>query len=285
MLWGSAQSTIKVGYELFAINSGDTYSQILFAGARFFIAGILVVIAGSVQNRGLLLPCKDDTKPILVLALFQTVLQYVPFYIGLAHASAARASIINGMNPFVSIVIAVCIFRFEKMDLRSVIGCMMGLAGIVLMETVGQTVTFGFSWNGEGLIMMTVLSSAISANFIKLFGREHDPVLLSGYQFMTGGAFMIIISLAAGARLHFTASGSLLLLYLAFISSAAYTLWGIILKYHPVSNVTVFNSLTPVIGVILSAILLDEKSALSLFTLLALVLVSLGIIIVSNDQG
>ena len=40
-LWGSATPAIKVGYEIFGIDSADTLSIILFAGIRFFLAGIL----------------------------------------------------------------------------------------------------------------------------------------------------------------------------------------------------------------------------------------------------
>lgn len=284
-LWGSAHSSIKVGYRLFDIDANDSIAQILFAGYRFFLAGILVIIVGSFQQKKLLKPVKADVKPILTLALYQTIFQYVTFYIGLAHATASRAAIINGTAPFISILIAVFVFKFESLTLRKIIGGVLSVAGIVVLETVGQRVSVGFSWKGEGLVMLTVLAAAISANYIKLYGKNHNPVLLSGCQFTVGGAVMILISLLAGARLQFTPAGALLLLYLAFVSSAAYTLWGIILKYHPVSSVTVFNSLTPVMGVFLSAVILKEANAVSIITWISLTLVCLGIIIVSTERS
>ena len=77
----------------------------------------------------------------------------------------------------------------------------------------------------------------------------------------------------------------ILLLYMAFISAVAYTLWGVLLKYNPVSRVTVFGFMIPVFGVLLSAVFLGESSqALSWNVLAALILVSLGIFVVNTSE-
>lgn len=46
-LWGSAFPCIKIGYQLFQIESEQTATQILFAGCRFALAGILTLVIGS----------------------------------------------------------------------------------------------------------------------------------------------------------------------------------------------------------------------------------------------
>ena len=80
-------------------------------------------------------------------------------------------------------------------------------------------------------------------------------------------------------------SGMLLLFYLALVSSVAYSLWGILLKYNPVSKVAVFGFMTPVFGVILSALLLREHSqAAGLTCLISLLLVCIGIYIVNHEK-
>ena len=62
-------------------------------------------------------------------------------------------------------------------------------------------------------------------------------------------------------------------------------LWGLLLKYNPVSRVAIFGFLNPLCGVILSALLLNEKNqAFSLAGLISLVLVCLGIFIVNKEQ-
>ena len=82
LLWGSAFPGIKIGYALFHIGALDAATQILFAGCRFFLAGLLVIGIGSLATRRFLLP-KDasEWKHAFVISLFQTILQYVLFYL------------------------------------------------------------------------------------------------------------------------------------------------------------------------------------------------------------
>ena len=94
-LWGSAFPCIKIGYQLFEIPSGATATQILFAGCRFTLAGILAIIIGSVLNHRILVPKKTSWGKIAKLCMLQTVAQYLFFYIGLANTSGVKASIIR----------------------------------------------------------------------------------------------------------------------------------------------------------------------------------------------
>ena len=89
--------------------------------------------------------------------------------------------------------------------------------------------------------------------------------------FITGGSIPVI-----------SFSGMAMLLYLAFVSSAAFSLWGLLLKYNPVSRIAVFGSMNPVFGVILSALLLGEAADMDVLrTAAALILVICGIVIVN----
>ncbi len=54
-----------------------------------------------------------------------------------------------------------------------------------------------------------------------------------------------------GSVAGFRAASTAMLLYLALVSAVAYSLWGILLKYNPISRVAVFGFMTPVFGVIL----------------------------------
>lgn len=51
LLWGSAFPCVKIGYDLFRIEASDTASQIVFAGNRFFLAGILALLFGSAMQK------------------------------------------------------------------------------------------------------------------------------------------------------------------------------------------------------------------------------------------
>ena len=284
LLWGSAFPCIKLGYQLFDIPSGDSSSQILFAGIRFTLAGILVILAGSMMQGKLLKPSKTAIPKVLKLCMFQTVLQYIFFYIGLAHITGVKGSIVNAVNVFFTILVSCLLFRLEKLDRQKLIGCIIGFAGVIIVNLGGEF-DMSFTFLGDGFLMISAFAYALSSVLIKIYGKDENPVMLSGYQFVTGGLIMILAGLAMGGRLNaVTFQGILLLLYMAFISAGAYTLWSLLLKYNPVSKVAVFGFCTPIFGVILSAVILGESTSFQLKTLIALMFVCVGIIIVNYKK-
>ncbi len=285
LLWGSAFPCIKIGYVQMQIASGDSATQILYAGCRFTLAGVLVIIFGSLLQKKFLCPKTDELPKIAWLSLFQTILQYVFFYIGLAHASGVKASIIEGLNVFVAILIAGFIFHQEKVTSRKLLGCLVGFLGVVCMNLGSGGLDGSMSFFGEGFVFLSTIAYAISSVYLKKFSKDHNPVLFSGYQFLIGGIVMIVIGLMAGGHLQgFTIAAFAMLLYLACVSAVAYTIWGILLKYNPVSRVAVFGFMNPVFGVLLSTLLLQESDQISALSILALVLVSVGIYIVNRGE-
>lgn len=286
ILWGSATPAIKKGYEFFAIASDDTAAQILFAGMRFVLAGVLTILFGSILSRKPLTPKKKSLPLIAKLAMVQTILQYVFFYIGHAHTSGVKAAIINGSNVFLAILFAVLIFKYEKMTWKKLAACIAGFAGIVIINLTGSGIDMDLSFAGEGAILVSAAAYALSSGMIKKYSQSENPVVLSGYQFFLGGVVMCTAGFIAGGRVTvFTAQSVALLIYLAMISSVAYTVWGILLKYNPVGKVTVFGFTNPIFGVILSAVFLHESNqAFGVQGIIALLLVSLGIFVINKAK-
>lgn len=288
-LWGSAYPCVKIGYELFGITGSDVASRLVFAGTRFTIAGIMVVVGVSIAQRRALLPAKRDLSAIGILALFQTVLQYFFFYGGLSHAAGVTSSIIGAAAYFFAILFAALIFKTENLTRKAVIGCTIGFAGVVLVNLGGSgDAAFSFALDGEGFILLSSIAGAISTCFIAVLGRTHDSVLLSGWQFVTGGVVLLGCGLAMGGSLCPVSPwpALALILYMGFISAMAYTLWSRLLAANPVSRVSIFGFMTPVFGAAMSAVLLGETNAVNpLFALIALALVSAGIVIVNRPNS
>ena len=288
VLWGSASPAIKIAYELFRIGPDDTASRIMLAGARFMIAGVMTIVFGSILAKKFLVPKRESWKNVAILAMVQTVGQYYFFFMALANTSGVRGSIINASGNFIAILFAVYIFRFEKMTLKKMLGCLIGFAGILLIMGGGQALMSGgkVTLAGEGAMLAADFFYAASGCLIKIFSRDENPVTLSGYQFLLGGMVLFVIgSLMGGSLVFYSPQCALNLIYMGFISAGAYTLWGVLLKYNPVSRVSILGFINPVMGVLLSALFLGEgREAFSLNGLLALLLVSAGIIIVNKSK-
>lgn len=285
MLWGSAFPSIKVGYLLFGIESAASGSQILFAGCRFALAGLMVILFGSILQKRVLRPSRTSIGKVIKVCLFQTVIQYYFFYVGLAHTTGVKGSIVVASNVFLAILISSIFFRMEKLDAKKVIGCAIGFAGVVLVNLSGSSLELSFNLTGDGFIFISAISYAISSAMIKIYSRTEDPVMISGYQFFIGGMLMVFIGAGMGGSLPLvTGKGILLLAYLAMISAVAYTIWGILLKYNPVSKVSIFGFTNPVFGVILSTLILKEGSSFGMRGVIALILVCIGIMIVNLEK-
>lgn len=285
LLWGSAAPCIKLGYRFFAIGSEDVMSQILFAGVRFTLAGALTILLGSLLRRRPLLPKRGSGGMILALALMQTVIQYTFFYIGLSHAPGFKGSIISPTSTFFALLIAALVFRQERLSAKKLLGCLIGFAGVVAVSMTGR-LEGGMRLDGEGFLVLAAASYGCSSVLIKRYSAREDPVVLSGWQFLLGGALMTAAALLGGGRLHAAAVGGWpLMVYLGLLSAVAYTLWSLLLQRHPVSRIMVFSFLNPVFGVLLSALLLDEARVLNIpRCLLAMALVCLGVWIVNRPE-
>lgn len=279
LLWGSAFPCIKLGYKFFNVSSDDTASQIFFAGLRFTLAGLLVIIFMSFVKRRFLVPQSMKTfGRISLLSCFQTILQYILFYIGLAHTNGVKGSIIEASNVFIAIFVASLIFKQEKLTTKKLIGSLIGFIGVVIINLKGLTFDFNI---GDMCVFMSTFAYAVSSVLLKRYSTEEDTVMMSGYQFLFGGIIMTLIGLLMGGKLTvFTSQGIVLLVYLAFISAMAYSLWAILLTYNPISKVAVMGFLNPVFGVILSAIILNEGDIINLRSIVALILVCVGICVV-----
>lgn len=285
-LWGSAFPGIKIGYSLWGISGDDTWQIIRFAGIRFFLAGALVIAFASLMRRRLLLPEKNELGKIAFLSLFQTVGQYILFYLGLAHTTGVNSAVVDSLTSFFAIIVASLFMKMERLTPRKIAGCVLGFAGVLLINLSAE----GFSFRplGDGMVALSALCYGISSSLIKKYSANHDTVLFSGYQFMMGGVAMTIVG-QAGTALSGEPSAAVtaplgaaeILLYLALVSSVAYTLWGILLKTSDVSKISIFGFMNPVIGVILSALLLGEAGELGLKHAGALLLICAGIVAVN----
>lgn len=282
-LWGSAFPCIKVGYEWFGIEG--TGSQILFAGYRFFLAGVLTFIFGCILEKRFLTMKRSSIPYILRQGFLQTTVQYFFFYVGLANTTGTKGSIINASNAFVSIVAAHFMLKNEKMTWQKGIGCILGLAGVVVINLAPGAWGTGFSIQGEGMVLICTTAYGISTVVLKMISDLESPMTITSYQILFGSVLLIVIGLALGGHVEgFTLKSTLLLIYMALISTVAFSIWTILLKYNPVGKVAIYGFTIPVFGVALSAIFLGEE-IFSLKNLTALILVSVGILIVNRVKG
>lgn len=285
LLWGSAFPAIKAGYALLDIAASDIASQMLFAGYRFTLAGLVLLIYAGWSGRPLRLG-PGQTRQVLLLGATQTALQYVFFYIGLAHATGVKSSIMNATSTFFSVLLAHLIYADDRLTTRKALGCLIGFAGVIVVNVVGggAGLDLDFSLLGEGAIVVAALVLAGATIYGKRVSQRLDAVVMTGYQLTIGGVMLCLVGFGfGGAVTDFDLQSGALLIYMALLSSVAFAVWSILLKYNPVGQVAIFHFLIPVFGVVLSALLLGENM-LAWKNLVALCCVALGIWLVTTSK-
>lgn len=283
LLWGSAYPAIKSGYALFSIAPADIPGKMLFAGYRFLFAGLLLLMFSYVTRRDVFNLSWKKLRQMTALGLTQTSIQYVFFYVGLAYTTGVKGSILNATGTFFSVLLAHFIYHNDKLSFNKSLGCLIGFAGVMVVNFDRNLLDFHFTLLGEGFVVIAAFVLSAATIYGKRVSQKMDAVVLTGYQLAIGGVALLLVGYAVGGELKgLSWQSTALMLYMVLLSSVAFTLWTILLKYNRVGLVTVFNFLIPVFGAVLSAIFLGE-SILEWKNMLALMLVCSGIWLVTKE--
>ena len=281
-LWGSAYPCIKIGYELFEIAADDLGSKFLFAGIRFVMAGLMVLAFTALKQPKDCIPKKNMAGRLVLLGILQTTIQYIFFYIGLANTTGAKSAIINSFTAFFPIVLAPLFFRDDRLTVKKGLGCLIGLAGIVIINLDGSGLG-GFKLTGEGFAEFAAMAQSLASIYSKKLARYMNVMTITGYQLFIGGILLAAAGVLTGGTLTAVWQGVLLLLYMAALSAVAFTVWTYLLSHNPVSSVSIYNLLIPVFGTVLSGIFLQEN-IMTWTHLISIVLVCMGIVLVNRKQ-
>ena len=281
--WSMAYPLIKVGYGIFEIPSNDLGGKLLFAGVRFLFAGLLVSAFCVCRKTKLDLKVRKDISWLLLLALVNTALHYMFAYIGLSNNTSGRSTILDSMSGFFLIFLSAVFFADDKLNKRKVIGCVMGFAGIVLInvEPGGnffENITFG----GDGMILLNALCGAFGGVITRVVSKKMNIMSATGYSMAIGGALLVLAGLCIGTSgaWNLQIDGIVVLTALVLISAVCFAIYNELLAVYPISEIAIYNALIPVLGVMFAALLLNEPLKWQYFV--AVLLVAAGICIVNK---
>ena len=84
----------------------------------------------------------------------------------------------------------------------------------------------GFNLTGDGLVLLSAVSAGAGALVSRIYTPGRDPMLLTGWQLLIGGCFLLGVGTMGGGALgRVTLGGVLLLGYMIVLSAAAFTIW------------------------------------------------------------
>jgi drug/metabolite transporter (DMT)-like permease len=283
LLWGSAFPVLKVSYAIMHMAPNDLTAKIVFAGIRFFLAGLFLIIGLIIFNPKSLRISKSAMLPVLLLGLLSTSLQYFFFYNGLAHTTGIKGAILSSSGTFFVVLLANFVYTNDKLDWKKTVGILCGFGGIIVANW-GEDFSLHFSFMGEGFMILAGLTNAVSTLLAKRLAKNVHPFALTGWNLTLGAIILLAVGLPQlkPHAMIFSTEAWILIIYAAFLSATAFALWFSLLKYNKAGEISIYKFITPVAGSALSAFFLPGES-LTITIIGALGLVAVGIIAVNYN--
>jgi len=254
IIWGTTYLALRIGVTQFP--------AFLFSLIRFAFAGPILVIFMLTIGK---VPWPDKKTLInqAIVGLFMITLGISVVGWAERFISSGLAAIICSVMPVWIILINLIISKDEKPNWLIILGLVTGLTGIVMIfgEHIGE---FSNSDYRAGIIMTFCanLCWAIGSVWIKKKNQNSDPFLNAGLQMVFGGIFLIPFSLVFDdySTIQFSSEVIYSLLYMILIGSvAAYACYSYAIKKLPMTLVSLYAYINPIVAVILGWLILSEK--------------------------
>lgn len=175
------------------------------------------------------------------------------------------AAVIVGSAPFWMAAFEAMLPGGERITARVIAGLTVGFGGLVLLVwpdlTVGGATGRQFAW-GLVLLQVACIGWSLGSSYSRRQPAAENPLGASAVQMLLGGIVMLALATLRGewANLAFTPRALWAELYLIVVGSlAGYSAYIYALKHLPISTVSLYAYINPVIAVILGAALLDEE--------------------------
>lgn len=269
IIWGTTYLVIRIGVQ--------EMPPFLFSGFRWLIAGPIFLVV--LKIRGVKLPTKNDLIPIAIAGIS---------LIGLGNGliTFAEQWIPSGLTALLITTVPMLVVLIETLILKKVefskfilIGALLGFSGILLI--FGNNLSLIFE--KEYLFGIIAIYAGVTAWSIGTVYSKHrkinvDPLANAATQMVIGGAFQVIVGLSIGEaeRFVFTQNGVMAFIYLAIFGSfIAYGSYTYAIAHLPISFVTTYAYINPVIALFAGWLILDEM--LSFEIILAAVIILIGV--------
>jgi drug/metabolite transporter (DMT)-like permease len=259
LLWSTAFVGIKIGLAY--------TTPMQFAGVRFFLSGMMLLplVASWRKWIGVL---RRHPLVVLKIAFFQTFVLYTLFYQGINLVQGSTAAIIIGSQPLFTAIVAHWATKNDLLTFRKLKTIGLGVFGIVLVAmekgAMGNAEDSSLQLVGIALLVLANLASGYGNVLVsRQSGMQSSPIALNSMQLSIGGVGLFLVSLLFEPfqGVVFPMPFYVALLWLSFISAAAFTLWFLLLQRPgvKVSDLNIWKFIIPVFGAVFSWVLIPGE--------------------------
>ncbi len=277
VLWGTTFLGIRIGVM--------DIPPFLFSALRLTIAGLLLVV--------IMLAFTKAKLPATKVIVTQAIAGFLMFTLGNGLISLAEVHVSSGITAIICSMIPIWVTLInlggneeERPTLPVFLGLAIGLSGIVLMfgDSVNEFSNSSYAWSIV-LIFVANMGWSFGSVWIKKknANSQNNMFVIAGLQMFFGGLFTFLASFAFDdySTLSWTASSLWALVYLiVFGSIIAFACFSYALKKLPVTIVSLYAYINPIVAVLLGTLILGEKFNLRIA--IAMLITVAGIYIVNK---
>ncbi|MEM5495365.1 DMT family transporter [Hoeflea sp. AS16] len=225
-------------------------------------------------------------RELLVMGLINNAIPFTLIFVGQTRIGSGLASILNATTPVWAVLVAQVLTTDEKITPAKLIGCGLGLAGMVLL--IGPS-ALGLA-DSPLWAMLAVVGAAISYGFAATFGKRFkniSPRVTATGQLTASTLIMLPLAFIVDRPWTLPLPPTdviVAMLALALVSTAfAYVVFFRILGVAGATSASLVTLLVPPAAILLGVLFLGES--LSLTEALGLGLIALGLLSLDNRLG
>lgn len=277
VIWGSTYLLNKI-----AVTELPAF---MLAGFRFVIAGGLIFIIARALGLSLRINRKQFLNTIIAGFLFLTFGNGVVVW-ALKFVDSGFAALEISAQPLV-VLILMRILQGKKIQPMSLVGVALGIIGIYLLVSQKQIITQEGALLGMVLIFACMLSWAYGSLFVGKAELPPNYFVNTGYQMLTGGAMLLLISVFLGERWSSPLGWSApvqwsMILLIIFGSIVAFTAFNYLLRVVSPEKVATSSYVNPVIAMLLGWYFLKEQ--ITIQSAIAAVILLTGVYFINTKK-
>lgn len=225
------------------------------AALRFSLAALLFIAIAAVLK--LRWPRGRQLVYTMLYGFLSFALFYALMYWALVRVTAGVATIVMAVVPLVTLLLAAA-HGMEKLGLRSVVGSVLAIAGIVWMTFGPQEVVLPFT------ALLAFLAAALTAGESVILSKKvsgNHPAMTNAVAMATGAVVLLAISAVTGDRWVLPTEGEVIwsLIYLVTLGSAGlFVVLLLVVRKWTASATSYAFVLFPVSTMLLGAWIADE---------------------------
>lgn len=271
----------------------ETMPPLISMAFRFFVAAFVLALVLSFRNGlSILKLTRSQLKTSAILGTFMLA-------VGMGTATSGTKVVPIGVGSLVvaSMPIWTSLFRFlakDRPSKQTVIGLVIGFIGISLIMLPGKTEARPGA-TGENVLfwMLMIMVGSIAWAFTSFKSKTMDTpqnaFVLSAYEMFFAGVTLLIVGLLFGESVNDFINASALSyagwIYLILVGSLlGFSTYVWLLDHAPISLVSTYAYINPIVAVGLGILLLDEKLSVNVLVGGVIVLAAVALVLRTESK-